>query len=219
MQRVNETLTAAVERRILLWMCARLPRRITSDMLTALGVAGATLASVGFALSHMSSAFLALALAGIALNWLGDSLDGSLARHRGAERPKYGFFLDHMTDTLAIGLIAIGIGLSPYVAFASGLAVLLGYYAMVILSMVTCLATGVFRISFGRIGPTEIRLFIMACTITAMVLPTARFEALGTALSIYDLIIFAITTLLLLTCAAQSAKTARELAVLDPPRR
>lgn len=217
MQRVNKTLTADIERRILLWMCARLPRRITSDMLTTLGVAGAMIACAGFALSRLSVAFLSLALVGIALNWLGDSLDGSLARHRGTERPKYGFFLDHMTDTLAIGLIAVGIGLSPYAQFASGLAVLLGYYAMVILSMATCIATGVFRISFGRIGPTEIRLFIMACTIPGMFVPTPRFETFGAIFSIYDLIIFAVTAVLLLTCLMESAKTLRQLALADPP--
>lgn len=219
MQRVNQTLTASFERKILSWICARLPQRISSDMLTSLGVAGAAIACAGFVLSHLATGFLSLALAGIALNWLGDSLDGSLARYRGSERPQYGFFLDHMTDTLAIGLIALGIGLSPHAAPVSGLAVLVGYYSMVILSMVTCVVTGVFQISFGRIGPTEIRLFIMGCTLAGMTIPTPRYHTFGVLFTIYDIIIFVFTAMLLVTCIVQSIKTLRELANIDPPRR
>jgi archaetidylinositol phosphate synthase len=219
MQRVNDTLTGAAERRVLAWLCRRVPGAVTSDMLTALGVVGAGIACAGYALSDRGNGFLWMAIGGIALNWLGDSLDGSLARHRQAERPKYGFFLDHMTDTLAIGLIALGMGLSPYVLLASGLAVLLGYYAMVILSMATCLVTGVFRISFNRLGPTEIRLVIIACTVYGIYVPTPTYKWSGLVMSVYDLIILSVTALLVLTCIWQSAKTLRELAKVDPVRR
>ena len=218
MQRVNETLTAGVERRLLGWLCARLPRWFTSDMLTALGMIGAAIACAGFVLSDRGNAYLWLAVAGVALNWFGDSLDGSLARHRRAERPKYGFFLDHMTDTLAMGLIAVGIGLSPHALFASGLAVLLAYYAMVILTMAQAIVTGVFQISFNRIGPTEIRLFIMGCTVTGIFVPTPTYRWGGLEVTVYDLIIAAVTTLLLVTCVAQTATTLRSLAKVDPPK-
>ena len=219
MQRVNETLTGPAERRVLAWLCRNLPRWATSDMLTSLGVLGAAVACLGYAMSGEGYGYLWLAIAGIVVNWFGDSLDGSLARHRAAERPKYGFFLDHMTDTLAIGLIALGIGLSPHALLASGLAVLLGYYAMVILSMVTCVVTGVFQISFGRVGPTEIRLVIIACTLFGIFLPIPVFRWQGLELTVYDLIIVAVTALLVLTCLLQSAKTLGELAEIDPPKR
>jgi archaetidylinositol phosphate synthase len=218
MLRVNDTLTGSAERRVLASLCRRMPAWITSDMLTLLGVVGAVLSFLGYALSASGPAFLWLAIAGVVINWLGDSLDGSLARHRQAERPKYGFFLDHMTDTLAIGLIALGIGLSPYAQFASGLAILISYYLMVILSLATCLVTGVFRISFNKLGPTEIRLFIVACTISGILLPTPTIAWGEFRLTLYDLIMAAVTAMLILTCGVEAIKTARTLAAVDPPR-
>lgn len=219
MLRIHDAITAGAERRMLGWLCRHMPAWVTSDMLTMLGVAGAVASCLGYWLSGTDANFLWLAIAGIALNWLGDSLDGSLARYLKAERPKYGFFLDHMTDTLAIGLIAIGIGLSPYAHLESGLAILLSYYAMVILSMATCLVTGVFRISFSGFGPTEIRLFIIVCTATAIMLPTPVFGWGFLSVTIYDIIMVVVTIILVLTCLAQAIKTAKELARIDPPRR
>jgi len=108
-ERINQTLTSHAERRVLNWLCARMPRAVTSDMLTFLGVVGAVLTFAGFFLSDRSVSWLWLAIAGLVLNWLGDSLDGSLARYRGTERPRYGFFLDHMADTFVMALVAVGV--------------------------------------------------------------------------------------------------------------
>lgn len=218
MERVNASLTGRFERPLLRWLCERMPPWVTSDRLTALGVAGAALAFAGYALSHRSPAYIWLACLGIALNWLGDSLDGSLARYRARERPRYGFFLDHMTDTLAMALIALGIGCSPYGAMTSAMAVLLGYYVMVILTMVTSKTTGVFAISFAGVGPTEIRLFIIGCSIAAFVWPTPRFAWQGMNFTLYDAIMVGLTALLVVTCAVQAIGTARMLAIQDPPR-
>lgn len=212
-QRINETLLSRAERRLLDWACQHMPARISSDMLTALGVGGAVLCFVGYLLAD---GWLWLAVAGMVLNWIGDSLDGSLARYRRHERPKYGFFLDHMTDTLAIALIMVGIGLSPHVNLAVALAALGAYYAMTILTMATCIATGVFRISFGGLGPTEIRLVIAACTVAAILLPVPAWPIAGTQLSIYDGMMAAVTAGLVFTCLSMGQRTARELAALDP---
>lgn len=124
-----------------------------------------------------------------------------------------------MTDTLTIGLIAIGIGLSPYVHLVSGLTILLSYYLMVILSMATCIATGVFRISFNGVGPTEIRLLIIACTAGAIFLPTPVFDFDFVTLTVYDFIIAALNCILLTMCFVLTIKTLMELAAVDPPRR
>ena len=218
MERVNASLTGRFERPLLHWLCKKMPAWVTSDRLTALGVAGAAMAFAGYVLSHRSPAFLWLACLGIALNWLGDSLDGSLARYLARERPRYGFFLDHMTDTLAMALIALGIGCSPYGAMTSAMAVLLGYYVMVILTMVTSKTTGVFAISFAGVGPTEIRLFIIGCSIAAFVWPTPRFAWQGMNFTLYDAIMVGLTALLVATCAVQAIGTARMLARQDPPR-
>lgn len=219
MQRINDTITGRMERPLLAWLCARLPGWITSDMLTGLGVVGAAISFAGYTLSARAPAFLCLACAGIALNWFGDSLDGSLARYRKAERPKYGFYLDHMTDTFAMALIAIGVGLSPYASLTSGMAVLLGYYVMVILAMVTSHATGVFQISFNGLGPTEIRLFIIACTLCAIALPMPVFDVLGLAMTVYDVIMLTLTGLLVILCLREMARTLRALAIQEPGTR
>lgn len=218
-QRVNDTITGRIERPLLQWLCRRMPPWVTSDMLTALGVAGAALACAGYALSNWGKAYLWLACAGIALNWFGDSLDGTLARHHAAERPRYGFFLDLMTDSFAMALIAIGIGLTPYAALACGMAVLLAYYLMVILSLATSRATGIYQIAYNGIGPTEIRLFIVFCTITGILFPIPSVDWAGVRLTIYDGVMIVIAILLAATAFAHSVKTARKLAVEDPPRR
>lgn len=215
MNRIHQSLTGRAERRILDWICPRLPAWLTSDMLTLLGLVGAALSCLGYAGSGRNLAWLWLAIAGLFLNWLGDSLDGSLARFRQAERPRYGFFLDHMADTLAMALIAVGMGLSPYVLLASALAVLAAYYAMVILTMATCIVTGDFQVSFGGVGPTEIRLLIAACTLPALAWPIPSWEALGLRLTVYDLLIMTVTAGLLLTCVLQAATRLRQLEVLE----
>lgn len=218
MERINDAITSRYERVALNWLCERLPDWVTSDMLTAVGVLGAALTCLGFGLSGFDERFLWLAGVGVVLNWFGDSLDGSLARLRKAERRQYGFFLDHMSDTLAMGLIALGVGLSPYAGFYSSASVLLGYYAMVILTLTTSQATGVFRISFNGLGPTEIRLFIIACILSAILLPTPRFVWLGVEVTAYDAIMVVLTVLLVVMCLGQSLRTLRMLSVQDPPR-
>jgi len=219
MLRVNDALTGSAEKRILLWFCRYMPAWVTSDMLTMLGLTGAAMSFLAYWQSGRGAITLWLAILGLALNWFGDSLDGTWARHLNAERPRYGFFLDHMTDTFAMGLVAIGIGMSPYAHFASGLAVLAGYYLMVILSMVGCIVTGTVRISFNGVGPTEIRLLIIACTIAAILLPTPVFNYGEVRMTIYDIVMVVVTTILVVMCVVQTVKIARQLAVMDPPRR
>lgn len=216
MKRVNDALLTRAEKLILDWVCRRMPRWVTSDVLTALGVAGAGLCFIGYALSDQSLSWLWLAILGMVVNWAGDSLDGSLARFRQAERPRYGFFLDHMTDTLAMALIMIGIGLSPFVHFAAALGALAAYYLVTILTMATCLATGIFRISFNGLGPTEIRIIIAVSTIGAIILPSPLYNLAGTILQVYDFIIIGVTLLLVFISIFSTLKTAKMLAKEDP---
>jgi len=173
---------------------------------------------VSFWLAERNIMLLWAGIFGLVLNWLGDSLDGSLARYRGIERPQYGFFLDHSVDSFAMALVAIGIGLSPMAHVWCALLALGGYYVVVILSLLTCLATGVFKISFNGIGPTEIRLGIITCTISAALLHIAHFNVWGRDLTIYDGIILVLTAAFVSTAAIQAYATARQLATIDPPR-
>jgi len=155
-------LLAAPERRLLRWIAARLPRWVSSDQLTALGVAAATAAAVAYALSGLHPGWLWGASLALVANWLGDSLDGTLARVRGAERPRYGYYLDHAVDAYATAAIGIGLGLSPFVSLGVALALVIVYLALSINVYLESAVFGAFRLGYGRLGPTEVRLILIA---------------------------------------------------------
>jgi len=155
-------LLAAPERRLLRWIAARLPRWVSSDQLTALGVAAATAVGIAYALSGVHPGWLWVASGALVANWLGDSLDGTLARVRGAERPRYGYYLDHAVDAYATAAIGIGLGLSPYVSFGVALGLVVVYLGLSINVYLESAVFGAFRLGYGRLGPTEVRLILIA---------------------------------------------------------
>jgi len=154
-------LLANLERPVLQWLAARVPRTIRSNHLTALGVLGATGAGIAYALTNFSHAWLWVASALLIVNWVGDSLDGTLARVRGTQRPKYGYYLDHVVDAYSTAVIGLGLGLSPYVYLAIALGIVIVYLAMSINVYLESTVFGVFKISYGRVGPTEVRLILI----------------------------------------------------------
>jgi archaetidylinositol phosphate synthase len=158
--RIQESVTSHIERRALLWLAARMPAWVNSDHLTLLGFASMFLAFASYALARRERFGLLLATLCLALNWFGDSLDGTLARVRNRQRPRYGFYVDHITDSLGALLLMSGLALSSYVDWriAAGMLV-----AFLLLSIETYLATyvlHVFRLSFWKFGPTEIRILL-----------------------------------------------------------
>jgi len=112
-QRIQKSFLNAAEKKALVWMAERLPRWVTSDMMTAVGSIGAFTIALGYALSTRNVAWIWLASLGFVINWVGDSLDGTIARVRNQQRPKYGFFLDHNIDCINEAMMFIGLGLSP----------------------------------------------------------------------------------------------------------
>lgn len=215
--RINATVLRAVERRVLAWLAVRLPRSISPDMLTVSGLFGAILSCAGFALMNWGRAWALLAAFGIVVNWFGDSLDGTVARMRGIERPQYGFFLDHTVDAVVMALITAGMAFSPLMRIGPSVIVLAAYYMLTVLTLVTCVATGVFRVSYNGIGPTEVRLFIICGVIAGWMLPVPAFPLLGEGYSVYDGGALVIAALMVLTGAAQAVATGRHLAETDPP--
>ncbi|HJY85014.1 MAG TPA: CDP-alcohol phosphatidyltransferase family protein [Candidatus Binatia bacterium] len=163
--RVNDIFFGPLERPALHWLCAHMPAWVTPDMLTALGVCGGLLIAVAYWLSNFDKNFLWLVDCGLVVNWLGDSLDGGLARHRKIERFQYGYFIDHTVDTLTQTLICVGLGLSPFIDFTYAMLALVGYLHLGILTYVKTAVTGVFQISYGKIGPTEIRALIIGANL------------------------------------------------------
>ncbi|MGA7342970.1 MAG: CDP-alcohol phosphatidyltransferase family protein [Terracidiphilus sp.] len=161
-RRVNQALTASLEKRALRWMAERAPNWVSSDQLTLLGFGAQIGAGVCYALSRFDRRALLLAILCVALNWLGDSLDGTLARVRRIERPRYGFYVDHMADIFGSAALMCGLGCSGFVHWQTAMAMLV---AFLILSGESYLATytlASFQLSQGVFGPTEIRILLIA---------------------------------------------------------
>jgi phosphatidylglycerophosphate synthase len=172
--RVQEALTSGIEREALVWMAQRAPTRINSDHLTILGFASQFLAGSCYALARWNRYALLVVNLFIFLNWLGDSLDGTLARVRNHLRPRYGFYVDHMTDTFGAAFLMSGLAISGYLHWQVALSMLT---AFLILSVETYLATytiGNFRLSHGPFGPTEIRILLAIGNVVLLFRPYAH---------------------------------------------
>src|SRR5438132_4869519 len=151
-------LLADPELRLRRSLAARLPAVVTPDHLTGLGVLGALGVGAAYALSRVSAVWLWVASACFVVQWLGDSLDGTLARVRGTERPRYGYYLDHVVGALSVVLVGLGIGLTGYVSPLLALGLVVAYLAMAVNVYLESSVFGVARVEYGRIGPTEARL-------------------------------------------------------------
>jgi len=154
-------LLAESERRLLRWIAARLPVWVTSDQLTALGVAAATATGIAYSLSGVHHAWLWAASLMLVIHWFGDSLDGTLARVRRIERPRYGYYLDHVVDAYSTAVIGIGLGVSPYVSLGIALGLVVVYLILSINVYLESTVFGAFRLAYGRLGPTELRLILI----------------------------------------------------------
>jgi phosphatidylglycerophosphate synthase len=162
-KRVQESLLAGIEKRCLIWMAERIPAPVNSDHLTLL--AGVSMLAAGLCYWNGSPAALLVAVGCLVLNWFGDSLDGTLARVRRHERPRYGFYVDHVLDVLCILFIFAGLVLGGHMSPAIGGGFLLAYYLLMIEIALATHAVGTFRISFWKFGPTELRILLAAGTL------------------------------------------------------
>lgn len=160
-KRVQGNILARSERGLLLWLCSRMPRAVTPDRLTGLGVLGAAIVFLGYVGTRFDPIFFWLATFGFFVHWFGDSLDGSLARYRRVERPRYGYFLDHSTDVVSNLMIMGGLGFSAYIRLDVALFVLLGYFMLCMYVFLHNHVSGCFQLSFLALGPTELRVFLI----------------------------------------------------------
>ena len=172
--RLQESFTARAERKALAWLAARLPAWVNSDHLTLVGFASMLLAGASYAFARAHRAGLLLATLFLALNWFGDSLDGTLARLRNRQRPRYGFYVDHMIDTFGGFFLMGGLAISGYVDWwiAAGM-----FVAFLMLSVEVYLSTytvGTFRLSFAKFGPTEIRILLALGNVALWIRPDER---------------------------------------------
>ena len=174
--RVQQSLLSRIEKRTLIWMAQRTPKWINSDHLTLLGVSAQIMAGVGYALSSRNRLWLLAVIIFLALNWLGDSLDGALARVRQQQRPRYGFYVDHMVD--AFGSLALmgGLALSGYMHPYIAIGLLIAFLLLSIQSYLATYTLGEFRLSFWSFGPTELRALLVTGNLALFRWPTVLKE-------------------------------------------
>jgi phosphatidylglycerophosphate synthase len=157
-------LLAPLEKKILLGLARRIPAWVNSDHLTSIGFAGMIMAGVCYALARWSPLALVAAVVCLAINWFGDSLDGTLARFRNRQRPRYGFYVDHILDSFGALFLIGGLGLSGYMTFSVAMALLIAYFLLSIELYLATYCVGVFRLSFSIWGPTELRIVLAGGT-------------------------------------------------------
>jgi phosphatidylglycerophosphate synthase len=166
--RVNESLTAALEKRALTWLAQRLPRWVGSDHLTALGLAAQIGAGLAYALSRHHRAWLIAGIVCLVLNWLGESLDGTVARVRGQQRPRYGFYVDHMVDLFGAIALLGGLGCSGLIHWPVAIAMLIAFLLLASESYLATYTLSRFELAQGWFGPTELRLLLIAANLTLL---------------------------------------------------
>jgi phosphatidylglycerophosphate synthase len=205
--------TGSLEKRVLLWLAARLPNAVNSDHLTALGLAAMLSAGVSYALSGAWPWLLLVVNVLLAVNWFGDSLDGTLARYRNRCRPRYGFYVDHMVDMFGALFLLGGMALSGYMSAGVAAAVLVAYFMMAIHVYLATYTLGVFKIAFAGLGGTELRLILAAGNVLIMMAP--RVSLAGFTVLVYDLVGALVAAGLAVTLVTAVARSARQLYDLE----
>jgi archaetidylinositol phosphate synthase len=185
MRRVQESWVAGGERRALLWLAAHTPSWICPDHLTVLGLVAQIGAGACYALARWNRYWLLGVIASLALNWLGDSLDGTLARVRQQLRPRYGFYVDHMVDSFGALALMGGLALSGYMHPRIAIGLLVAFLLLSIQSYLATHTLGEFRLSFWRFGPTELRILLAVGNAALLWKPRVHF--LGGYYNLFDI--------------------------------
>jgi phosphatidylglycerophosphate synthase len=209
-RRQLDALTTRLEARALGWLAARTPRRVTPDHLTALGLLAMMAAGILYAASGSFPGALLLVNGCLALNWLGDSLDGTLARHRERQRPRYGFFIDHLVDAIGALCLLGGLAVSGWVTPGIAWALLIAYYLLSIDLYLAAHTLGTFKLSFGVLGGTELRVLLAAANTAAWLRPAVPVG--GLELLLFDAIGVAAILALAATLVASGIGVSRRLA-------
>jgi archaetidylinositol phosphate synthase len=180
-----ESILAPLEKRTLAWFAERMPAWVNSDHLTVLGFVAMFLAGACYYMSQWHHAMLLAAIVCLAVNWFGDSLDGTLARYRKRQRPRYGFYVDHIVDAFGALFLIGGIGLSGYMTREIAMALLIAYYLLSIEIYLATYTVGVFKLSYGIFGPTELRVLLAVGNLVLFFKPY-EVRVLGDYYRLYD---------------------------------
>jgi archaetidylinositol phosphate synthase len=222
-KRLNDSVLGVWERPALAWMADRLPAWVVPNHLTVLGVLGALLTAAGFILSHWSILWLWFASLGLVTNWLGDSLDGTLARRRRIERPRFGFFVDHTCDLFSQVIIFLSIGVSPCARFAVACLGLIAFLMGFVYTLIGAHVHNTMRITYFGFGPTEIRALLFLGNLSTLAFGVVYLPTRLTPLAVlgpisgHDLGISILSLVGVGLIAALAIREGRALAALDPP--
>ena len=214
-RRVHDMLLGPLERPVLQWLVRHTPQRMTPDTMTLIGILGSIIILAGYSLCRLSPAFLWLATFGFVINWYGDSLDGTLARYRKIERPRFGFFVDHTVDAFSQVMVFLGLGFSPYVRLDIAALGLVGYLLMTIVAYVHAFVTGTFKISYARIGPTEMRLIAVLINAAVFFFGNPSFLFLQRSVTLFDAAVLIIAVALMIAFAVTSLRYGSSLVGID----
>jgi phosphatidylglycerophosphate synthase len=215
-QRTSQFILAGFERRVLPWLAARMPRWVLPDHLTGLGLAASTFIAAAYMLSNQDPRWLWAASGALVVQWFGDSLDGNLARYRKIQRPRYGYYLDHLTDAYSTLAIGLGLGLSPYMLLSVGLAIAVAYLVLSINVYLETFVFGEFSFSYGKLGPTEVRVILIALNTAAFVVGPGLFTLAGFDVTAFDVVGALIAVGMLLMLLVRAGGNLKKLAELEP---
>ena len=215
--RDNQSVLAAAEKRLLIRIAHRLPAWVHSDHLTVLALVGMAISAAGYVLTNWDVRGLWLAVAGLFINWFGDSLDGTVARVRRLERPRYGFYVDHVVDILGATLLFGGLACSPYMSATVAIAVLAAYLLISAEVYLSTAVQGVFRMSFAGVGPTELRILLAGGTALLSRDPQLALGVLGNV-ALFDLGGVVSAAGLVVATLIGAVRNTRALAQAEPAR-
>ena len=212
-RRIQRNILARSEQRLLQWLCPRMPAWVTPDLLTGGALIAAFAIGFGYLMSNWSPAWLALSVVGYFVHWFGDSLDGTIARFRRVERPRYGYFIDHSCDGLATLLILGGLGASPYLQVEVALYTVVAYLLMSVHTFLLAKVAGEFPLSHMGAGPTELRIMLVVLTVIMGFLGPDVGRVAG--FNAFDILFGAVATLLVALFIIQTVREGRTLAAID----
>jgi phosphatidylglycerophosphate synthase len=215
--RIHGSLLAAAEKRALIWMAQRLPRWLNSDHLTTLGALALLASGLCYVIAPQQPSALVLIVVFLGINWFGDSLDGTLARVRREERPRYGFYVDHVLDALGILFLIAGLVLGGYMSVVVGGGFLVAYYLLTIEIALATHALGTFRLSYWKMGPTELRIVLAIGTL--MLLRSDSVVIAGRSFLLFDVGGVVAIAGLLATFASAAISNTRKLYLAEPRHR
>lgn len=224
--RIQTSILNNAEKKVLVWLAERMPAWVTSDMLTFVGFCGSLIMATGYALSNLNLHWLWLSCFGLVVNWFGDSLDGSLARVRNAQRKTYGFFIDHNVDVVNEMIMFIGVGCSPLVNMSFAMFALVGYFMLSIYVYIDCHLKGEMRLTYGGLGPTEFRLLLIIVNILFIYVPwlstwkkTVWLFHNEFQVGLFDYVAVTVAILLIVFYVVSFFRDAAYFSKIDPPKK